>query len=688
MFDRVKKAVKRLLKGPEKQQRTEPTIITKSKHGINPDLVSFAARRTCELLQQRGYKAYIVGGAVRDLLLGVRPKDFDVATNATPEQVKRCQRRAFIIGRRFRLVHVVFGQEIIECSTFRALDADGVRKDADGRVISDNVFGEMWEDAARRDFTINALYYDPTSEEIFDYHNGFEDISAKCLRMIGDPLERYREDPVRMMRAVRISAKLGFKMERATERAIPKMAPLLENVPAARLFDEVMKLMTCGHAEQCLIDLRKEGLHRSLLPMLDVILSEEDGEKFLMLALHRTDERIAAGKKISPAFMFATLLWPQVKKRWDAYQAKGGMPRATALYKAAEEVISTQSAKLAIHNRYAADMKLIWVMQIRFERRTGKNPFALVTHVKYRACYDFLLLRSLLGHVPADLVRWWETFVASSEEERRAMVSEQEALARRTGNEARAGHARRQAAESRAEQAVLESIEEQRNPRRTRYKRERARQDAELLAEPGRDVPSPELPDEETQDAIKLRRTRRRRSSATEEAPVPQAESEQIAAPAEEQGDAAQEAVKPRRPRRRRSAAADEAPAPQAESEQNAAPAEEQGDAAQEAVKPRRPRRRKSAAADEVPVPQVESEQNAAPAEEPGDAPQEAAKPRRPRRRKTASAPEASGEDRQPAAESGEQLVQVETNPELMSDKPRRRRRSSKPKAEAQDDAS
>ena len=645
VFDRVKKAVTRLFKGPETQHRKEPTVISKRQHGIDPHLVSFAARRTCELLQQRGYKAYIVGGAVRDLMLGVQPKDFDVATNATPEQVKRCQRRAFIIGRRFRLVHVVFGQEIIECSTFRALDADGVRKDADGRVISDNVFGEMWEDAARRDFTINALYYDPTSEEIYDYHNGFDDISAKCLRMIGDPMERYREDPVRMMRAVRISAKLGFKMERATEKAIPKMASLLENVPAARLFDEVMKLMTCGHAEQCLINLRKEGLHRSLLPMLDVILSEEDGEKFLMLALHRTDERIAAGKKISPAFMFATLLWPQVKKRWDAYQARGKMPRATALYKAAEEVISTQSAKLAIQNRYAADMKLIWVMQIRFERRTGKNPFVLITHVKYRACYDFLLLRSLLGHVPADLVRWWDTFVAASEEERRAMVDEQEALARRTGSEARAGHARRQAAESRAEQAVLDSIEEQRNPRRARFKRERASQDAAL---------QPEL--------------------------------DRFALPSEMSNEQPQEAPKPSRPRRSRSADVSEAPAQQ-ELVQVETLADQSGEQPQEAPKPSRPRRCRSTAASEAPA-QQETAQVETPADQAGGQPQEAPRPRRPRRRRSTDASEASAEQTQSAAGSGKQLVQIETDPELVQPKPRRRRRTSKPKAEAKDAAS
>ena len=181
-----------------------PRIIPASVHGIRPELVAWQAIRTCEALQRRGFKAYVVGGAVRDMLLGVKPKDFDVATDATPEEVKACQKRAIIIGRRFRLVHVIFGREVIECATFRSLDTEGVRKDAAGRVISDNIFGEMWEDAARRDFTINALYYDPSTQEVLDYHNGYEDLKDKCLRIIGDPEVRYREDPVRMMRAVRI----------------------------------------------------------------------------------------------------------------------------------------------------------------------------------------------------------------------------------------------------------------------------------------------------------------------------------------------------------------------------------------------------------------------------------------------------------------------------------------------------
>lgn len=238
MFDSIVSRVRSFLgTSANVEPQREPRIIPKEVHGIDPELVAWQAKRCCEALQRRGYRAYIVGGAVRDLLLGVAPKDFDVATDATPEEVKRAQKRAIIIGRRFRLVHVIFGQEIIECSTFRALEGAGVRKDSSGRVISDNVFGEMWEDAARRDFTINALYYDPATEEIYDYHHGFEDLGKKRLRMIGNPEERYREDPVRMIRAVRISAKLGFAIEPATERPIARMAKLLSNVPSARLVD-------------------------------------------------------------------------------------------------------------------------------------------------------------------------------------------------------------------------------------------------------------------------------------------------------------------------------------------------------------------------------------------------------------------------------------------------------------------
>ena len=497
MFDRIKRAVADFLSGPDTSRNKTPVVIGPKTHGIDPKMVPYSARKTCELLQERGFKAYVVGGAVRDLLIGATPKDFDVATDATPQQVKKIQRRAYIIGKRFRLVHVVYGEEIIECSTFRALDAEGVRKDQDGRVISDNVFGEMWEDAARRDFTVNAMYYDPVSEEIFDYHHGFEDIARKRIRMIGDPTERYREDPVRMMRAVRIAAKLGFKMEAATERAIPKMAGLLENVPAARLFDERMKLFTSGHAEECLVSLRKEGLHRALLPMLDVILSEPEGEKFLMLALKRTDERIAVGKKISPAFMFCTLLWPQVVKRWEHYEAKREMPRANALFAAADDVIATQCCRLAIQNRFVADMKMIWMMQLRFERRTGKNPFTLIEHPKYRAAYDFMLLRSLLGHVPAELVTWWETFVAADPKERRNMVSAAQAEARRTGDAAREG--RRRKSDADVAESLARDVETAENERRHKRggRRRRNRDEASVETAVSRfDEAVPEAADE------------------------------------------------------------------------------------------------------------------------------------------------------------------------------------------------
>ena len=334
------------------------------------------------------------------------------------------------------------------------------------------------------------------SEEIFDYHHGFEDIARKRIRMIGDPTERYREDPVRMMRAVRIAAKLGFKMEAATERAIPKMAGLLENVPAARLFDEMMKLFTSGHAEECLVSLRKEGLHRALLPMLDVILSEPEGEKFLMLALKRTDERIAVGKKISPAFMFCTLLWPQVVKRWEHYEAKREMPRANALFAAADDVIATQCCRLAIQNRFVADMKMIWMMQLRFERRTGKNPFTLIDHPKYRAAYDFMLLRSLLGHVPAELVTWWETFVAADPKERRNMVFAAQAEARRTGDAAREG--RRRKSDADVAESLARDVETAENERRhKRGGRRRNRDEASVETAVSRfDEAVPEAADE------------------------------------------------------------------------------------------------------------------------------------------------------------------------------------------------
>ena len=357
--------------------RREPKRIPVSEHGIDRNRVSRNAIRVCETLQKAGHQAYIVGGAVRDLLLGVTPKDFDVATDATPEQVKALFRRAIIIGRRFRLVHVMFGNETIEVSTFRALDNPERLTDEHGRVLADNLFGTQHEDAARRDFTINALYYDPITETVLDYHDGVRDLRRKRLRIIGDPETRYREDPVRMLRAVRFAAKLGFEIDPATREPIRRLAHLIENVPPARLFDEMLKLLTSGHSVACIMRLRAEGLHHGLLPLLDVILEQPLGERFVTLALAQTDERVLAGRPVSPAFLFAALLWHQVLAAWKERERRGERP-IPALEAAMDEVLDAQCEKLALTRRLTAIMREIWAMQPRFEQRSGSRPLRLL----------------------------------------------------------------------------------------------------------------------------------------------------------------------------------------------------------------------------------------------------------------------------------------------------------------------
>ncbi len=398
-------------------------IITYKQHQINRSLLSNAALKTIEGLQKAGFEAYIVGGAVRDLLLNHIPKDFDVATDATPEEVNRIFRRSRIIGRRFRLVHVLFGDETIEVSTFRGHhQAEGdAHITESGRITRDNVFGSLEEDAVRRDFTANALYYDPTSQEVLDFHQGFADIKAGVLRMIGNPETRYAEDPVRMLRVVRLSAKLGLSIDAATMAPIAKMADLLQDVPPSRLFDEMLKLFLSGHAIESVSALREQHLHHGLLPMLDVVLEQPMGERFVMLALKNTDDRIASGKSANPSFLFATLLWHEVLVAWEVYKTEGSHV-IPALHMAMSEVIATQAEKLAIHNRYTATMKEIWAMQPRFEQRAGKRPFSLLTHPRYRAGYDFLLLRCESGELPAELGEWWTAFANAEGEARAAML--------------------------------------------------------------------------------------------------------------------------------------------------------------------------------------------------------------------------------------------------------------------------
>ncbi|PKO94580.1 MAG: polynucleotide adenylyltransferase PcnB [Betaproteobacteria bacterium HGW-Betaproteobacteria-10] len=406
----IRKFISRVFSGKKPTAgKHEPAIIPVSTHGITRDRISNGSRRVCETLQGHGHKAYVVGGAVRDLLIGAEPKDFDIATDATPEEVRRHFRRARIIGRRFQIVHVMMGQETLEVTTFRGTLDEKTKTDEHGRVLHDNVFGSHAEDAARRDFTANALYYDPTTEAVIDYHHGVADLKQKTLRMIGEPRARYREDPVRMLRAARLAAKLGLMIDPEAKAPIREMAVLLENVPAARLFDEMLKLLTCGHSVKCITQLRDEGLHHGLLPLLDVILEQPMGEKFVMLALANTDERVRQGKGISPGFLFATLLWHEVLAHWEKLKAKGES-KIPALYQAMDTVLDVQAEKLAITRRIIGDIKDIWALQPRFEARAGKRPYALLEQPRFRAGYDFLVLRAESGEIDMELAEWWTDF--------------------------------------------------------------------------------------------------------------------------------------------------------------------------------------------------------------------------------------------------------------------------------------
>jgi poly(A) polymerase len=426
--------------------------IPAAEHGIDPTLVDERAARVVRTLQEAGHQAFIVGGAVRDLLVGRRPKDFDVATDATPEQVKALFRRAFIIGRRFRIVHVVHGRgrdhEVIEVSTFRAyLEADqadqvaGNEKtskselagkthvvDASGRVLRDNVWGPQIEDAARRDFTINALYYDPVTQIVVDYHHGLKDLKKQTLRMIGDPATRYREDPVRLLRVVRFAAKLGFTIEPATKKPMAEAAKLLDNIPQSRLFDEMIKLLQTGHALASVAELRKQGLTQ-LFPLLAPLMGEpvEPPSKrtqqiqFIESALADTDKRVAEDRSVAPSYMLACLMWHDVRERWQAALTKGAHA-VPALQEAIDAVFDARVGDISGRGKLGADMREIWLMQPRFERRAGSSPYSMIDQPRYRAAYDFLRMRADCGETDGELADWWEDFALGTNEEREALI--------------------------------------------------------------------------------------------------------------------------------------------------------------------------------------------------------------------------------------------------------------------------
>lgn len=390
-----------------------------NQHHIHADELSFAAEKVIKRLHNAGYQAFVVGGAVRDLLLGMTPKDFDVATDATPEQVRKLFRRSRIIGRRFPIVHVMVGPETIEVTTFRGGELSS--QNELGRIMKDASYGTLEQDAMRRDFTANALYYDPEEEVILDFHHGYDDIVQRRLVMIGDPQARYQEDPVRMLRAARLSGKLGFSVDKKTAKPIAECANLLQREPPARLFDEVLKILFSGHAQACLRQLNSLQLNH-VHPLLDALLPGAEGnDNIVALALHNTDERLRADKSVSMGFVLAAVLWPRIVSSWNREKAAG--LRSNAAMNAA---IAAERDHLdkgwGVPQRYSVVMREIWMLQPLFEIRRGSRPFRLLSQQRFRAAFDFMCLRAQLGEVEAEVVAWWQTFQHASEDERAQMI--------------------------------------------------------------------------------------------------------------------------------------------------------------------------------------------------------------------------------------------------------------------------
>jgi poly(A) polymerase len=395
---------------------------------IDLSRVSKNAIKVVEMLQNAGYSAFIVGGGVRDLLLNLKPKDFDVATNATPEQVRQVFRSALIIGRRFRIVHVRFGREIIEVTTFRAhheqtSNAKDAKQSDHGLLLLDNVYGDIESDAFRRDFTVNALYLEPKTRQIFDFADGITDLKKRQLRIIGEPEARYREDPVRMLRAVRFAAKLGFKLEPNSERPMAALAPLLAHIPPARMFEEVLKLFISGSATACLHLLRQYGLFYYLFPGTEDTLkagNEIDAAIAERVAIN-TDKRIRSDQRVTPAFIFAAFLWLPLHHAVRKYAAQG-MSSQDALQRASGEIISKQLTRTAIPKRFLIPLKEIWTLQWRLGKRDNGKAYGLLEHPRFRAAYDFLLLREDAGENLDGLGHWWTKFQEADAEEREQMI--------------------------------------------------------------------------------------------------------------------------------------------------------------------------------------------------------------------------------------------------------------------------
>ncbi len=390
--------------------------VARDDHPISRSNISANALKVISRLRQAEHQAYLVGGGVRDLLLGGQPKDFDVATDATPEQVQALFSNGRLIGRRFKIVHVRFGRELIEVTTFRGHHSSAetereAHSNEAGMLLRDNVFGSLEEDAVRRDFTINALYYCSRTFSVLDYVGGVEDLDNRVIRIIGDPETRYREDPVRMLRALRFAAKLDFDIEPATDAALRKLLPLLSEVAAARMFDELLKLFLNGHALSGLNKLVAYGGLPVLFPPTAAAMNGPDGSDSVLFtaAMENTDSRIAEGKPVTPAFLYAVLLWPAVRERFNAIS--GDMPEIPAMHQAAQDVLNEQRDQIVIPKRFSMPMRDIWELQLRLQRqKDGRRSETLLAHRYFRAGFDFLLLRERAGEIQPGGGAFWQAF--------------------------------------------------------------------------------------------------------------------------------------------------------------------------------------------------------------------------------------------------------------------------------------
>lgn len=411
---------------------SEPVVITRGEHGISRKQFSPNAIKVLYRLKDGGYDAYLVGGCIRDILLGQQPKDFDVVTNATPDQVKKLFRNCRLIGRRFRLAHIVFGREIIEVATMRGHheaqeDKNQISQSSEhGQLLRDNVFGSIEEDAERRDFSINALYYSIKDFSIHDYANGLEAIKAKQIELIGDPETRYREDPVRMLRAVRFATKLDMTISPNSEQPISELANLLDNIPPARLFEEVLKLFLNGKAEANFLMLRKYGLFNALFPALNKILDKNPNgfeHTFIQQMFQNTDKRINADKKVTPAFIFAALLWFPLLARTKKLQAQAQLSEYEAFAQAMNKVLSENAQHVAVPKRFTLGARDIWHIQHRLDKRAGQRAYRLTQQARFKAAYDFLLLRVDAGETEqTELANWWTLYLSQDINGQKEMV--------------------------------------------------------------------------------------------------------------------------------------------------------------------------------------------------------------------------------------------------------------------------